>query len=422
MFSKKHLSIFLLIALALLLGLTAVEAVSAQDQGTAVPESTAVPGDSLAGAGTQGDDSNVVFDRLSVVPWQDIAGVLLSVAIIFLIAFYGGKMLYVLLQRLARRTETTVDNELLEVIRPQITWLILALGFQFATNRLDFLSDDFRQLLQTVYFLLYLFVITATVWRVGDFAVDRYMRVNKHKLNENLVNQMMPLMKRSAHIVILIVAGAILAGHFGVDVLAISAALGLSGFALALAAKDTITNVISGFVLMVSQPFKVGDRIDVSSLGSWGEVTEIGMRSTTVVMRDNRMVIVPNSAIVDNTVVNYSRPDSTYRLQSDIGLGAAVDIPKIQEMIKETVHKLDGVLPDKPVDIWFIEFADSSNTFRVRWWVKSYSEKRRSTDMVNTAIQELASREGINMPNPIYTLENKVSFDDDGLEKLGTAV
>ena len=265
-------------------------------------------------------------------------------------------------------------------------------------------------------------MITATVWRASDFAVDRYSRVNKAKLNENLVNQMMPLMKRLAHIAILIIAGVVLAGYFGIDVLAVSAALGLTGFAIALAAKDTITNIISGFVLMVSQPFKVGDRIDVSSLGSWGEVTEIGMRSTTVVMRDNRMVIVPNSAIVDNTVVNYSRPDSTYRLQSDIGLGATIDIPKIQEMIRQTVRSLDSVLPEKPVDVWFTEFADSSNTFRVRWWVESYGEKRRSTDMVNTAIQELANREGISMPNPIYTLENKVSLDDEEIERLNSAV
>ena len=215
-----------------------------------------------------------------------------------------------------------------------------------------------------------------------------------------------------------LIALLIAASYFGIDVLAISAALGLTGFAIALAAKDTITNVISGFVLMVSQPFKIGDRIDVPDLGSWGEVSEIGIRSTTVIMRDNRMVIVPNSSVVDNMVVNYSRPDSTYRLESDIGIGAAVDIPKVQEMIRDTVRKLDGVLPDKPVDVWFTEFADSSNTFRVRWWVASYAEKRRSTDRVNAAIQELATREKIDMPNPTYTLENKVVLDDEEVESV----
>ena len=116
------------------------------------------------------------------------------------------------------------------------------MGFQFATNRLDFLNVGAKNVLQTAYFLIYLFVITVTLWRVGDFAVDRYITVNREKLNENLVDQIVPLLKRLFHILLLFVAGAIVAGYFGIDVLAISAALGLSGLAIALAAKDTITN------------------------------------------------------------------------------------------------------------------------------------------------------------------------------------
>jgi small-conductance mechanosensitive channel len=229
-------------------------------------------------------------------------------------------------------------------------------------------------------------------------------------------------LKRLAHFALLLIAVVIAASYFGVDVLAISAALGLSGFALALAAKDTITNIISGFVLMVSQPFKVGDRIDVASLGSWGECVEIGIRSTNVLMRDNRLVIVPNSAIVDNTVVNYSRPDTTYRLQTDIGIGYGVDIPQISQMIKDTVAKVDGVLPDKNIDVWFTEFGDSSNTFRVRWWVNSYAKKRRSTHDVNTAIQQLSEQLPIDMPNPTFTLDNKISFADVELEGVARAL
>ena len=389
--------------------------VQAQDASTPVPEPTPESRETPAENGNMSDNLVVMFSSIS---WQDVIGVAISVAVILLVAYYGGKLLYRLLRRIVRRSETDLDNQLLEVIKPQISWFLLALGFQIATRRLTFLNDGIQQLLQTSYFLLYLFVILATVWRVGDFLVDRYIANNAETMNQYLVTQLVPLLKRLAHIALVLIALLIAASYFGIDVLAISAALGLTGFAIALAAKDTITNVISGFVLMVSQPFKIGDRIDVPDLGSWGEVSEIGIRSTTVIMRDNRMVIVPNSSVVDNMVVNYSRPDSTYRLESDIGIGAAVDIPKVQEMIRDTVRKLDGVLPDKPVDVWFTEFADSSNTFRVRWWVASYAEKRRSTDRVNAAIQELATREKIDMPNPTYTLENKVVLDDEEVENV----
>ena len=85
--------------------------------------------------------------------------------------------------------------------------------------------------------------------------------------------------------------------------MAISAALGITGFAIALAAQDTIANIISGLVIMVDHPFKLGDRINIPELDTWGDVVEIGIRSSKVLTRDNRLVIVPNSGIADNSVV-----------------------------------------------------------------------------------------------------------------------
>lgn len=257
---------------------------------------------------------------------------------------------------------------------------------------------------------------------MGDAAVDWYIEKRRDQLDANLVDQVVPLLKRLSHIALVIVGGIVLAGFFNINVLSISAALGLTGFAVALAAQDTIANIISGLVIMFDGPFKIGDRIEITGLDTWGDVVEIGIRSSKVVTRDNRLVIVPNSTIVDSAVINYSMPDNTYRLQSDIGIGSGMDISKVQQLIRETVRQLEGILPDKPVDVWFTEFGDSSNTMRVRWWVASYTEKRRSTDSVNAAIQELANREGIDMPNPIYTLENKVELSDEDIKRIANAL
>jgi small-conductance mechanosensitive channel len=428
----ERVFIFALCLNLFLVAIALVELAEAQDSATAVPESTptpqvtptAVPESTPTpqvtpfASGSAGENFAAVAEGLLDASWQDILQVLLSVVVIFLVAYFGGKLLIYLLQRITRRTETSIDNELLEVIKPQISWFILAMGFQFATNRFEFLDAGIKSVLQTVYFLIYLFVITVSLWRISDYSIDRYVSANKKKLNENLVDQIMPLTKRLFHIVLIILAMVIMAAHFGIDLLAISAALGLSGLAIALAAKDTITNIISGIVLMVSGPFNIGDRLYVPGLDTWADVVDIGIRSTTVVTRDNRLVIVPNSAIVDDTIVNYSLPDSTFRLETDIGLGEDVDIPQVREMIRETVRKLDGVLPDKPVDVWFIEFADAGNTFRVRWWVADYAERRRSTDLINTSIQELANREDIDMPNPTFTVENEVRLKGDDHNRI----
>jgi small conductance mechanosensitive channel len=83
--------------------------------------------------------------------------------------------------------------------------------------------------------------------------------------------------------------------------LAIVAALGLGGFAHSLAARDTIEDMIAGLIILIDQPFRVGDRIEIAGLGTWGDVTTIGMRTTSIRTRDNHMVIVPNSSIVHHS-------------------------------------------------------------------------------------------------------------------------
>ena len=353
---------------------------------------------------------------------QRLVELAISIVVVVLAAVYGARLIIWLLRKITRRTKTDVDQVLLEAIKPQIGWLIAAIGFQIITSRLDFIEGVAETILENTYFILYLLVVVATAWRVGDAAVDWYVEQKKSQLNENLVKQIFPLLKRLSHMFLGILFVAVLAGHLGINVLAISAALGLGGFAIALAAQDTISNVIAGLVIMFDAPFKVGDRIEVTGGDTWGDVVKIGIRSSQVQTRDNRLIIVPNSVIVDSTVINYSLPDNTYRLQSDIGIGCGMDISKVQQQIRETVRQLDGILPDRPVDVWFTEFGDSSNTMRVRWWVASYAEKRRSTDRVNAAIQELANREGIDLPNPTYSLDNKVTLSEEEVQRIAKAL
>ena len=380
---------------------------------TPAPTSTPAIGSELSGE---------VSETIDNIDGQTVLNLAVSFVVVALLAVFGGRLIYSLLRQVTKRTATDLDNVFLEAIRPLIGWLIAAIGFQIATSQLDFLSDTATEILENVYFILYLFVAVAAVWRVGDYSVDWYIAQRKEHLDDNLVAQVVPLLKRLTHLALVILAGLILAAHFGVNVMAISAALGITGFAIALAAQDTIANIISGLVIMVDHPFKLGDRINVPELDTWGDVVEIGIRSSKVLTRDNRLVIIPNSGIADNTVVNYSLPDTTYRLQSDIGIGTTMDIPKVQQLIKKAVRQVEGVLPDKPVDVWFTEFGDSSNTFRVRWWVETYADKRRVTDSVNATIQELALQEGIDLPNPIYTLDNQLKLGDEDVQRIAQAL
>ena len=219
-----------------------------------------------------------------------------------------------------------------------------------------------------------------------------------------------------------ILASAVLLAYFGVNLLPTIAALGLGGFAISLAAKDTITNVISGIVIMFDTPFVIGDRIDVPALGSWGDVVDIGIRSTRVVTRDNRLVIIPNAAVVDSDVVNYSQPDPSYRLQVDLGISYNGDIPSITKVLEDTIRGVEGVMDDKPVNVLFTGFGDAGMDIRVRWWVKSPGDKRSVTHRVCSAIQDITVEKNIDMPNKTYSLVNTLKINPEDLDELSQSL
>ena len=96
---------------------------------------------------------------------------------------------------------------------------------------------------------------------------------------------------------VVIVSILVVLDYFGVDVTALVTALGIGGLAISLAAQDTLSNMISGIMLLMDQPFRIGDRIEIqgltTGLSTRGDVVAIGLRSTRIRTRDNRMVIVP---------------------------------------------------------------------------------------------------------------------------------
>ena len=145
----------------------------------------------------------------------------------------------------------------------------------------------------------------------------------------------------------------------------------------------------------------------------------IGLRTTRIRTRDNRMVIVPNSIISKNQVVNYTFPDPRYRIQTHVGIEYGSDIESVRRLIIDTVEQVEGVLPDKSVEALYVEMGDSAMIFRVRWWLESYIDTRRMFDRVNTALQNAFDANGIETPYPIHTMNLQV--DDQSAQNLSRA-
>jgi small-conductance mechanosensitive channel len=338
----------------------------------------------------------------------------LGISLLFVLAAYllGTWLALKPLPYLVRRTQTQFDDAFLKQAGPGLRWLVVLFVLRFATVRLVFLRPALKILLLDVYFVLILVLAFRILWRAIDLA-DRWYtaRAAETGRGEELA-PIITLLVRVGRVVAAIIGATVLLSHFGVNVTALTAALGLGGLAFSLAARDTIADAISGFVILVDRPFRIGDRIEIQGVGTWGDVTDIGLRTTRIRTRDNRMVIVPNSVIGANQVVNYTYPDPRYRIETHVGIAYGTDIETARRVIIEAVQHVEGVLPDKPVDALYNEMGDAAMIFRVRWWIESYVDTRRVIDRVHTTLQHALYEAGIESPFPTQNVNLQVLAQD----------
>jgi small-conductance mechanosensitive channel len=294
-----------------------------------------------------------------------------------------------------------------------IRWLIVVLVLILATRRLNFIDDSLKDFLDGLYFFLLLLISFRIVWRLIGFVGEEYREKAVQEDREAEIAPVIVLIVRLLRIVAIIVGLSILLAQLGVNIGVLLAGLGLAGLALSLAAQDTIGDGIAGFLILVDRPFRIGDRIEIEGAGTWGDVVEVGLRTTSIRTRDNRMVIVPNSIIGKNQVINYTFPDSRYRVETHVHVAYDTDIEAARQVIIKAVRKVAGVLPDKPVDALYVEMGQSAIVFRARWWIESYADTRHIFDRVNTKVHEALTEAGIKIPYSTYELN--VNLDPNQL-------
>ncbi len=379
----------------------------------------------LAPTATPGIISNVVeqvveatsleetrFFGLYAADWINLA---ISFLLVFLTLTLIARVIFSILRKMTRRTSSPYDEIYLESIKPYLRWLFGLIILYIATERLQFLSPELKQWLGQFYFVFIVVLIVIGLWKL----VDTFSLWYQEKVKERGVvdrggkEAVLLLGERTIRALIVLVGLIVILDHIGFNISALLTAIGIGGLALSLAAQDTIANMISGVIILIDQPFRAGDRIEIQELNTWGDVVSIGLRSTRIRTLDNRLVIVPNSSISNNQVVNYTYPDPRYRIQTEIGVAYGTDLRLVREVISSSLQGVEGVIQDRPVDVLFLEFGDSEMSLRVRWWIESYIDARRSTDRVNETIYYALEQAGIVMPNPIMTVEIK----EKGLEK-----
>ena len=182
----------------------------------------------------------------------------------------------------------------------------------------------------------------------------------------------------------------------GVEMTSFIALLGAAGLAIGMALSGTLQNFAGGVMLLIFKPFKVGDVIEAQ--GFIGSVNEIQLFNTILKTPDNRTIIIPNSALVNVSMVNYST-EPQRRVDWTFGIGYGDDVEKAKAVIQRLCEEDERILKEPPVFIGVSELADSSVNLTVRAWVKGTDYWDVFFDM-NKKIYETFTKEGLNIPYP----------------------
>lgn len=167
------------------------------------------------------------------------------------------------------------------------------------------ISPEFHEALRKYIGTAFVVCITFIVHRIAGAIFDWYKKNIASKTKTRLDDQLIPIFKRTFKVAIWSIALLVILPFYGINISALIAMLGVSSLAIALAAQDTIANVIAGFLIMVDVPFKVGDKIRIPS-GEIVEVLDIGVRRSKFLAEDKAIIIVPNLDLSKHKIVNYT--------------------------------------------------------------------------------------------------------------------
>ncbi len=157
-------------------------------------------------------------------------------------------------------------------------------------------------------------------------------------------------------------------GTLGVQTTSFVAIIGAAGLAIGFALQGSLSNFAAGVMLIIFRPFKAGDVVEAG--GSTGSVEEVRIFNTIMKTPDNKKVIIPNSKITGDTIVNYSSKDKR-RVDMVFGIGYDDDIRKAKETLEQILASDSRILKDPEPTVAVSELADSSVNFVVRPWVKT---------------------------------------------------
>ena len=185
---------------------------------------------------------------------------------------------------------------------------------------------------------------------------------------------------------------------FGIDLTSIAVVFTALSVGIGFGLQYIAADIASGFILLFERPIRIGDRITIGE--DEGDVQSINLRTTIVSTNDRVSIIVPNSKLVTQRVINWSYGDPRARISIPVGVAYNSDVQLVTQTLLRAAEGVEYVLEDPPPKVQFLKFGESSLDFRLLVWTRQPSRHPQIRSNVNYRIEKLFRDEGIEIPYP----------------------
>lgn len=256
------------------------------------------------------------------------------------------------------------------------------------------------------------------------FPVHQFLRALLDYLEENVAektantvdNILFDLLNKFSGFIIFGIGVVLALDLIGINVMPIIAGAGVFGLAVGFAAKDTLSNLIAGILLIIDRPFEVGDRIEVWSApagnATWGDVIDIGLRATRIKTTDNIIIVIPNNEIMKRDIVNYTILSKSIRVRINVGVGYNTDIEKAKQVLLDVAAEIDWVQKYPAPKVVVRNFGESSVDLQLRVWIANARRRMDTISYVIDRAKQAFDENGIEIPFPkrdLYIVDRRES-------------
>lgn len=227
----------------------------------------------------------------------------------------------------------------------------------------------------------------------------------------------LPLATRVLRFLLVALGVMIALDRLGINIQPFLAGSAVVGLAISFAAKDTLSNLIAGILLVLDRPFQVGDRIELWSAptetGTWGDVIDIGLRATKIRNPDNLVVVVPNNEIMRRDIVNYTMSGQDIRLRIPFSVAYESNLERAKALLVAAAAEVQGVKLEPAPVVIVRGFGPSEVNLELRVWVVEARNRRRIADEITAKILVAFAEEGVEIPYPKRELYIREQAESD---------